>query len=227
MIYSSFVHRDCIQAAIGRFGAYFNIPQVPDVVSGVVNLLHADQILYSIRPLSVRGNSGKSNGTSYWARSLGGKQRSSYFEEERVHPDNVNHHSLIPSPNLNVLIASIKLQCKDRFFPERDDLTVSIVDLVASMIFSLNADPASYDDNLREARQLAAKNNIDFGRFEIPPKAVAVRRKYSGLVSEEKSNVRSIVVNCDLIGIHDVHAAGNLADALLPSCADAMSGIVG
>ena len=225
MIYSSFVHRDCIQAVTDRFGAYFNIPQVPDVVSGVLNLLQTENILFSQRPLSVRGNSGKSNGTAQWARSLGAKQRENYFQEERARLSEIIHPSLVPSPNLNILIASVKLQCKEMFFPERSDLDVNIRDLVYSVIASLNSDPDAYDDNLAEARELAEKHGIDLAQFSIPAKGVAVRRKYSGLVSDTSTDPRSIVVNCDLAGVQDVNAAGRLCDALLPNCTDAFAGM--
>ena len=105
MIYSSFVHRDCIETAVKKHGSYFCIPHVPDVVSGVINLIENDQILYSDRPLSIRGNSGKSNGTAQWARSLGGEQRESYFKDERARLQDIIHPHLVPSPNLKPFVS--------------------------------------------------------------------------------------------------------------------------
>lgn len=227
MIYSSFVHRDCIDAVVKKYGAYFNLPQVPDVVSGVLNLLQTDRVLFSQRPLSIRGNSGKSNGTAQWARSLGEKQRETYFREERAHLQEIIHPSLVPSPNLNILIASIKIQCKELFFPERTNISVSIPNLVKSMIDSLNTDPDSYDDNLEEAKALAKKHGLDLVLENIPKKGVAYRKKYSGPLTDSTDNMKSIVVNCDMAGIQDVHAAARLADAMLPSCADSYPGLNG
>lgn len=221
MIYSSFVHRDCIASVVAAHGAYFNLPQVPDVVSGVLNLLQTDRILYSLRPLSIRGNSGKSNGTAQWARSLGEKQRETYFREERAHLQEIIHPSLIPSPNLQILIASIKLQCKELFFPHRNDLNVSMPNLVHAILSTLNTDPDAYDDNLSEALALAEKHGVEIASENIPAKGVAFRKKYSGPINDSTDNMKSIVVNCDLAGVQDVNAAARLADAVLPSCSDA------
>ena len=225
MIYSSFVHRDCVASVVAQHGAYFNLPQVPDVVSGVLNLLQTDRILYSQRPLSIRGNSGKSNGTAQWARSLGEKQRESYFLEERAHLREIIHPSLVPSPNLHILIASIKLQCKELFFPERTDLNVNIPALVHLILGTLNSDPDAYDENLSEVLALAEKHAVIIEPNSIPAKGKVVRRKYSGPINDNADNTKSMVVNCDLAGVQDVNAAGRLADAMLPSCSDAYPGL--
>jgi hypothetical protein len=225
MIYSSFVHRDCIAKVIDAHGAYFNLPQVPDVVSGVLNLLQTERILYSQRPLSIRGNSGKSNGTAQWARSLGDKQRETYFREERAHLQEIIHASLVPSPNLNILIASIKLQCKELFFPHRSDLNVNMQNLVYSILNTLNTDPDAYDDNLSEALALAKKHGVEVISASIPAKGVAVRKKYSGPINDSTDDTKSMVVNCDLAGVQDVNAAARLADAMLPCWSDAYAGL--
>ena len=221
MIYSSFVHKSCIESVINRHGAYFNLPQVPDVVSGILNLLETDRVLYSRRPLSVRGNSGKSNGTAQWARSLGAEQRETYFREEKAKLNQIIHQSLIPSPNLSVLIASIKLQCKDMFFPDRNDLNVNIGNLVHSMINTLNTDPDAYEDNLEEAMALAKKHRIDLDALSIPPKATANRTRFSGPIFEKDNILETLVIDGDVAGIQDVFSASHLADSMQPNFIDA------
>jgi len=226
MIYSSFVHRDCIAGVVKRHGGYFNIPQVPDVVSGVVNLLQSDRVLFSRRALSVRGNSGKSNGTAQWARSLGGKQRDTFFQEENAHLKEIIHPSLVPSPNLEILIASVKLQCKDLYFPDDRELNVNIASVVSRMLANLNSDPDAYEANLDEALQLARKHGIVVEPASIPNKGSVSRRKFSGPMPETDGKLSTLVVDCDQAGVQDVAAAARLADALMPRYTDSYAGIV-
>lgn len=226
MIYTSFVHRDCIDAVVSKHGAYFNIPQVPDVVSGVLNLLNTERILMSRRPLSVRGNSGKSNGTAQWARSLGGKQREAFFEEEKARLQEIIHPSLVPSPNLAVLIASVKLHCKDMFFPDDAELNVSFLSVVQSMLANLNSDPDAYDINCSEALQLARKHGIAVNAAAIPPKADVSRMKYSGPIYDADHKLSALMIDCDKAGVQDVAAAARLCDALMPRYMDSYAGLV-
>lgn len=225
MIYSSFVHRDIIAAVTKDFGGYFNIPQIPDIVSGVVNLLHTDRVLFSRRPLSVRGNSGKSNGTAQWARSLGAKQRDTFFQDERAQLEQIIHPSLVPSPNLSILIASVKLQCKDMYFPGDHELNVNIGGVVGGVIANLNSDPDAYEANLDEALQLARKHGITVDPAIIPAKGTVSRRKFSGPIADADGKLTSLVVDCDQAGIQDVAAAARLADALLPRYSDSYANI--
>jgi hypothetical protein len=225
MIYTSFVHRDCIDAVVSKYGSYFNIPQVPDVVSGIVNLLNTDRILLSHRPLSIRGNSGKSNGTAQWARSLGGKQRETFFQEENARLQEIIHPSLVPSPNLAILIASVKLQCKDMFFPNDAELKVNIGNVVRQMIAGLNSDPDAYDINLSEVLALATKHAIVVNPVDIPVKTATEHRKYSGPIYGAEHKISTLVIDCDQAGVQDVAAAARLADALMPRYTDSYVGI--
>jgi len=214
MIYSSFVHRDCIQEIVAKYGSYFILPHIPDVVSGVINLCHSDQVLMCGRPLSIRGNSGKSNGTAQWARSLGVQQREAFFREEKATVDDIIHPSLIPSPNLSILIASVQIQCKERFFPDDRSLNVNLVGVIHGIIQNLNSDPDAYDDTLSEALALAAKHGIVIDRRQIPEKTVAVRKKLSGPVRDENGQITKWVVNCDQAGVENIYGASRLAKAL-------------
>lgn len=214
MIYSSFVHRDVINEIIAKYGSYFILPHIPDVVSGIINLCHTDTVLLAGRPLSIRGNSGKSNGTAQWARSLGAEQREAFMREEKARMADIIHPSLIPSPNLSILITSVQIQCKERFFPNDDSLNVNILGLIYAILHTLNNDPDAYDDNLAEAMALAAKYGIAVDPRLIPPKGPVVRHRVSGPVRDGNGQTTSIVIDCDQIGVTNIHGASKLAEAL-------------
>lgn len=116
-----------------------------------------ENYVYSYRPLSVRGNSGKSNGTAHWARSLDKQEREVYFREERVGLQGMIHKSLVPSPNLNIIIASAMLKCKEAYFPTNKTLSVDLHGVLQEMIADLNFEPEAYEENLQDATALAAK----------------------------------------------------------------------
>jgi len=215
MIYNSFIHKSCIEQVRQRFGCYFPIPHIPDVLSGVVNLTLDGDWVHSNRPLAMRGNSGKSNGTAYWARSLGAKQREQYLLEEKVKLENIVHRDLIASPNLQILLADCKLKCKELFFPEDNELSVDIGMVISNIIANLNAEPEAYVENLADAQALAKKHNLVIDPKIIPPHQPVNRRAISGPLKNGEITT-GIAVNCDLAGIFDIFAASRLADSLMP-----------
>ncbi|MDH3326111.1 MAG: glycosyltransferase [Gammaproteobacteria bacterium] len=215
MIYNSFIHKSCIEQVRQKFGRYFAIPHIPDVFSGVVNLTIDGDWYHVNRPMAVRGNSGKSNGTAQWARSLGEKQREQYLIEEKVKLENMIHETLVPSPNLQIIIANCKIKCKELIFPDDDELTVDIGMVISGIITSLNVEPEAYDDNLFDAKALADKYNLTIDPSKIPQHQPTHRQATSGPIGT-KENTTGIAVNGDLADISDINGACRLADALMP-----------
>src|SRR5258705_104955 len=113
MIYTAFVNRDVINSVIDRFGAYF-VPAFvsPDVASGILNLVHTSRYLHSFRPFAVRGNSRRSTGSSFWARSLGTEQQNIYLREEGRTIEQLIHPSMTASKSIGFGIASTKLHLR-------------------------------------------------------------------------------------------------------------------
>ena len=217
MIYSAFFHRGVIDEARRRYDGFF-VPKdtAPDISSGILGLYITEKYAFSTRPLSIRGNSGKSNGTAHWARSLGAQQREIYFREERAGLEQIIHGSLIPSPNLEIVVASAKLKCKDAYFPADAALSVNLQHVLDTMLENLNFEPEAYEENLADARALAAKLGVILDPVAIPAKLPRDRRAYWGpSVSEDKS-VATLTVNCDLAGIYNVAEAARLIESLLP-----------
>ena len=217
MIYSSFVEKTVIDQCRELWGRYF-VPRnlAPDITSGIVNLFFTEQILYSYRGLTVRGNSGKSNGTAQWARSLGAKQRAIYFEEERKTLAEIMHPSLIPSPNLNIIVENIKLHCRDFFYKDKEPINIDLRPVVDAIISQLNQDPDAYHDNLADAKALAEKINYQFDPSKIPPLTPVTRRKTSGPMQMQGFSQSWIIFDGDMAGIHDVYGAGRMIQSMLP-----------
>jgi glycosyltransferase involved in cell wall biosynthesis len=212
-IYNGFVHREIINSVIDRFGAYF-VPRglSPDVTSGVANLVHTSRYLCSFRPLAVRGNSRRSTGSSFFARSLGKEQQETYLKEERKTIEQLMHPSMTASKNLNFGIASLKLFIKDLMFPHDRELQVDLATAVRQVIADLNSDPDAYDDNLTEALRLAEKIGLKVDRGTIPAKASIIRNRLQGPQISDKTV--TIGINCDLAKVFDVAGAARLAEAL-------------
>lgn len=220
MIYNGFVHNSLIEDARRRWGRYF-VPHnlAPDVTSGIVNLITTENFVFSYRGLSIRGNSGKSNGTAQWARSLGAKLREAYFADERKSLAEIMHPALIASPHLQVIIANCKLHCRELFFPDDPAFEINLRAVVDAMILGLNQEPESYDDNLADALALARKIGYDVDPAIIPKHQPVARQRFSGPFAQRSlasKVVSSLVVDGDMANVADVAAAGRLIDALLP-----------
>jgi len=217
MIYNAFFHRGIIEEAIRRHGGFF-VPTdtAPDIASGILGLHLTRTHVRSHRPLTVRGNSGKSNGTAQWARSLGAEQREIYFREERVGLKGMIHEDLVPSPNLRIIVASAKLKCKAAYFPDDPVLKVDRAGVLEEMVNTLNFEPEAYEDNLRDALALAEKLGIHVDRATLPPRETRERRLTWGPAATANGAINFITVNGELANVRTVADAGRIIDALLP-----------
>jgi glycosyltransferase involved in cell wall biosynthesis len=220
MIYSAFFHRGIIDEARERYGGFF-VPKdtAPDIASGILGLQLTQTYVHSRRPLSIRGNSGKSNGTAQWARSLGAEQREIYFREERIGLKGIIHEALVPSPNLHIIVASAMMKCKELYAPTDDTLSVDVLQVLKNMTAALDFEPEAYEDNLHDVRALAEKLRISVSPSEIPVKKEKQRRQTWGPALKDDINASRLIVNCALAGPKDVAGAALLVDALLPPAA--------
>ena len=111
--------------------------------------------------------------------------------------------------------ASSKLKCKEAYFPGEAEFDVDPHQVLQEMIGSLNHEPEAYEENLADARLLAAKLRVTIDPATIPPRQPKERRLYWGPSVNPDGSVPFISVNGDLAGIHDVAAAARMVDALL------------
>lgn len=216
-IYTSFVHRDVIARARELSGGTYFTSSIPDVWTGIVNCLAATQVGQFERGLSLSGNSGPSTGCAYFFRSKGAERRGDFFKEEGKSLEQLTHPSLIPSVNLEILVADQQFRAKELFFPEDRRLDVKIASVVATMIVNINRDHGSYDDTLADIHALAAKHSIDLSACRIPAKGPAPTEPTQGPVFGADQRLTSLAINCAEAGVRDVHQAARLAAAALPT----------
>ena len=109
------------------------------------------------------------------------------------------------------------LKCKDAYFPSDAALSVNLQRVLDDMLADLNFEPEAYEENLADARALAAKLGVTLDPVAIPPKQPKERRPYWGptVINKDKS-VTSLTVNCDLAGVYNVAEAARLIESLLP-----------
>ncbi len=216
-IYASFFHRRLVDEARRRHGGFF-VPadSVPDVASGILGLHLTERFAVSGRPLSIRGNSSHSNGTAQWARSVGAQQREIYLREERVGLQGLIHDSLVPSPNLSIIITSAKLKCKEVYFPADNALSVDLPGVVRELIANLNQDPEAYEENLYDAKALASKLGMPLDAGAVPARQASARKVSWGPIVNNDGEIDCIGVNGDLAGVDDIAGAARLVEALMP-----------
>lgn len=213
-IYNGFVHRDVINSVIDRFGGYFVPPDMsPDVASGILNLAHTGRYLQSRRPLAVRGNSRRSTGTGFWARSIGKEQQNVYQKEEGRTLEQIYHPSMNPSANVGFIIAMTKLHLKDLAFPHDNELQIDLSALVKYTISNLNFEPEAYEDNLADALHLADRIGLAIDPSTIPNKVTRARHPPHGLFIGPGSTT-TVAVNCELANVFDVAGAARLAASM-------------
>lgn len=219
MIYNAFFHRSLIEEARRRYDGFFTPREAaPDIASGILGLHLTGSHLLSTRPLSIRGNSGRSNGTAQWARSLGAKVREAYFREERARLDQLIHPSLIPSPHLLIIEANAKLRCRDAYFPDDAELDVDRGLLLQALVHNLNFEPEAYEDNLGDARALAAKLGVALPPEAIPARQPRERKRTWGTFADEQKVVVS--VDGDAAGLRTIEDATRLVEGLMPPVDD-------
>ena len=215
MIYSAFFHRGIIDEARRRYDGFF-VPKeaAPDIASGILGLHLTKYHICSDRPLSIRGNSGKSNGTAQWARSLGQKQREIYFREERIGLEGMIHKSLVPSPNLNVIVASAKLRCREKYFPHDAALSVDLQGVLSDIVNGLNLEPEAYEENLSDARALAAKLGVSLDPSLTPARVPRERKPSWGPGPGPDNRGVRLTVNGDLAGLRNIEDAARFIESL-------------
>ena len=215
-IYTSFVRRDVIERVCELSGGTYFTSSIPDVWTGIANCLVSKQVGKFERGLSLSGNSGPSTGCAYFFRSKGAERRREFFVEEGKSLEELTHPALIPSVNLEILVADQQFRAKELFFPDDRRLDIKIPTVVATMIVNINRDHGSYDDTLADIHALAAKHSIDISTCQIPPKGPAPTLPTQGPVFGLDQKLSSLAINCTEAGVRDVHQAARLAAAVLP-----------
>jgi hypothetical protein len=220
-IYNSFVARRVIDRAMDRWKSYFPIENCPDIVSGYVNLLLEEKILLTEIPLSVRGNSGASNGTASWYRKGGSAILKQNVEFELAHGDKSKPGTLTGQfyngMGLTIGMANLKAVAFSTFSSDLAGVRIFGPDAVVRALgANCLSEPESHADIVAEAQALCARHGLDFASFKFPARPrVLPRRRHPNLWNAQTKRI-SVSVDCDVVQVYDICAAARLADALMP-----------
>lgn len=165
-LYCSFVPRAIIERSRAEHGRYF-LASLPDVFSGVANLLATEEFFYSGRPLTCWGISRHSTGAGeFYQAGPAGKR----FERERLAASEDPWHPRVSGAELivEVRIFDIYLKMKDRLFPDDDELRIDMAALLRHVAERSAARLAHRRDEVGEAVEaMAVKNGLDPADFPI------------------------------------------------------------
>lgn len=208
-IYNGFISRRLIDRVIDRFGGYFN-DELPDVYSGVVNGVMAESGVFIDRPLTVRGNSGKSTGVAFRNKKQGAELVEDY---KRLAQLPICDDDLIDSSALAVHIASVRLRAI-RSISELSDYSVNIADVIRGILSELPEDPDRYDDLISDAKKLAAKYGLLISEDVIPGKTTGKTQRDWGLKYSDGTPSLAIV-DGEQIKLKNIYDASKAVSAIL------------
>jgi glycosyltransferase involved in cell wall biosynthesis len=165
-LYCSFVPRTILEQGRSAHGRYF-LASLPDVFSGIANLLSTEEFFYSSRPLTCWGISRHSTGAGeYYQAGTAGKR----FDSERRAAGADPWHARVSGAELivEVRIFDIYLKLKDRLFPDDDDLRIDMAALLRRVASSSAARLADRREEVRRAvDEMAVKNGLDPADFPV------------------------------------------------------------
>ena len=165
-LYCSFVPRQVIERSRRAHGRYF-LASLPDVFSGVANLLSCDEFFYSSRPLTCWGISRHSTGAGeYYQAGTAGER----FEAERRAAGGDPWHPQVSGADLivEVRIFDVYLKLKELLFPNDDDLRIDMPALLRHVAGISAARLAHRREEVRQAvEEMAVKNGLDPASFPV------------------------------------------------------------
>ncbi|HET7679953.1 MAG TPA: glycosyltransferase family 2 protein [Xanthobacteraceae bacterium] len=165
-LYCSFVPRQMIEAVRLKHGRYF-LASLPDVYSGIANLCSSDEFFYCYRPLTAWGISRHSTGASKWFGA--GESGEQFDAENRQSPLEASHPRLSGAELIvEVQLANLYLQMKEKLFPHDDGLQLDIAGLLRHISTAGARRFHSRRDALEAAiKDMALKNGLDPAEFPV------------------------------------------------------------
>lgn len=210
MIYNSFVSRRLIERVYQSQERYF-IGSMPDVVSGVTNLLYSSQFLRCNRPLSLSGVSRHSTGHNFGSGKpeLQSRVKSTAFGSGiPIHPTMVHSHSFPLAVGNEFLIV------KDKLFPNSEP-EFDYAAMLQAALQSLNDIPEEYDLVLEHCREIAKRNGLTIDERDVVPPGPRPARPHPG---RHQAGPGTILETVDgrAAAASNVFDATKILDRLLP-----------
>jgi len=211
MIYNSFVARKAIQRVIARAGRYF-FGVCPDVTSGIVNAESTKEFAFITRPLSMTGISGHSTGHGVALSPRG------WMSPERVKRSmgvSQVDPRLVPTSNLEIMLANDALLVRDLLFPHDRETEVDFRRLIQSVASSINDRPGFYDSTQEAIETLARQHDIAVSDIAIPRVTNATPQLDCGAVVRGPGQI-SFVMDGNALGLNAIDDAIRIAGQLTP-----------
>jgi hypothetical protein len=218
MIYNSFVARKAIERVISRGGRYF-LGALPDVASGIVNAESTEEFAFITRPLSMAGISGHSVGHTVTLSPPG------WTSPERVERELgvvKTDPRLVPTNNLELMIAGDAFMVRDRLFPHDKETECDFRRLIQSVASAINDRPGFYDTTHAAIEALAKKHDVSLSDIAVPKVTNAQPQLICGTVTSVPGQI-SMIIDGNEHGLHAIDDAIRLAGQLMPKVENAAS----
>ncbi len=211
-IYHGCTHISVIRRMRALFGSYF-ATALPDLYSGIINLLATPAHFRSQRPLTVRGTSGASTGAAFSSHVQGAAKRAE-FERDNAGRIGGWETGLFPADNEEMVVANAMLAAKAKLFPGDRGPPFDFHGLIRTMIRGLPEDPDGYDAKLADVRRLAAMHGVTVDESRLPGRHARMALM-PGIMRVEGVGTL-LVVDCERAKIRTVADAVTLASGLYP-----------
>lgn len=232
-IYHGFVSRVLVdRVKVANGGLYFLDP-TPDFAAMVVNLYYATSVLFSAKPFTMTGQSGKSNGGT--AGSAQGLREfiDRFAAEAGVTADRLLPTVFPPYPSPSTLVAGCYETVKQKSFPHDDRFKIDWRRFLATAAAETAQQPVEDRENYRRW-VLASAERIKMDKSELAFSVGTADEPKPGVESDQPTSVwnRFSGVDTDRLGrLHYIHIDGDkynlktisdavaMADSLSPTSA--------
>lgn len=202
-LYHGFVHKQIIDKACHSNRFFHSI--TPDAYSAFAVSFFVDEYLYSHRPFTIGGASGRSNGVS----ALDGNGKSDEVEKFLAENSAEFHPSLIFCPSLEINMAEAFLQFAN-LFPDR---TAGLLPDWEVMLRSAldSANPRTFSEVRNAVQEMAFSFKIDLRKPCLRYREAQTLRKWDGLRRVLSARMRGgRLKDSSIYGVQDVHKASHL-----------------
>jgi Glycosyl transferase family 2 len=217
-LYCSFVPRQMIENTRRKHGRYF-LASLPDVYSGIANLCSSEEFFYCYRPLTVWGISRHSTGASQW---FGVGDTGDRFDAELGPSRDALSHPRLSGAEfiVEVRVASLYLEMKEKLFPHDGDLQLDIPALLRQLATAGARRLHSQRDALQAAiREMAKKNGLDPADFPVTLKGRtdSVPAKFAYKPLPDENNVISFHHFTDADSVRTIEDFVTFAHRMCPA----------
>ncbi len=199
-LYHGFVHKSVIDKAFSA-GAYF-ASITPDAYSAFATAFFVDKYVFSYKPFTIGGASGKSNGVSGLEKKGSNNEANKYLKENTLE----FHSDYKFTFSLEVVMAETFAQFSDRF----PNLTHGFaVDKESMLRFSVStANSKNYEDVKAAATVMAEKYSLDLRRRSCRFLFKKAVRFFDSLLRRAKTVMFGArIADSSLLGVNNVYDA--------------------